>query len=205
LRWPPAGKESTLKKQLDADLLSHEEIDRLLRACSKRAPSGRRDRALIAVLWRTGLRIGEALALMPKDIDLQEFVIRVQEGKTGKRVVGLDTSTALLIDQWLVSRRKLKVGSAAPVFCTLAGRRIEQSQIRHMLKRRATKAGIEKRVHAHGLRHRHACDLIKEGADLLTVRDLLGHASAATTQVYLSRLGASGAVEFARQREWSAP
>ena len=194
-----------LVRQLDADLLSHEEIDRLLRACSKRAPSGRRNRALIAVLWRCGLRLGEALALTPKDIDLQEFVIRVQKGKTGKRVVGLDLSTALLIDQWLVSRKKLGTPTKRPLFCTLSGGPLDQSYIRHLLPRLARKAGIEKRVHAHLFRHRFATDLIREGADLITVRDLLGHASAATTQVYLSRIGASGAVEFARRREWSAP
>jgi site-specific recombinase XerD len=189
---------------LDADLLSHEEIDKLLRACSKRAPSGRRNRALIALLWRSGLRLGEALALTPKDVDLTEFVVRVQEGKTGKRVVGLDLSTALLVDQWLVSRKKLRVGNAAPLFCTLQGGKIDQSYVRHLLPRLAAKAGIERRVHAHGLRHRMAVDLVQEGADLVTVQRLLGHRSAATTSVYLSRLGATDAVEFAKQREWNA-
>jgi site-specific recombinase XerD len=142
------------------------------------------------------------LTLSPKDVDLQEFTVRVQQGKTGKRVVGLDLGTALLIDQWLVSRKKLKVGAPAPLFCTLQGGLIDQSYVRHLLPRLAKRAGIEKRTHAHGLRHRHAIDLIKEGADLLTVRDLLGHGSAATTQTYLSRIGASEAVEFAQRREW---
>jgi integrase/recombinase XerD len=198
-------KEPTLKKTLDADLLSHDEIDRLLRACSKRAPTGRRNRALIAILWRSGLRLGEALALTPKDVDTQEFVIRVQRGKTGKRVVGLDLSTGVLIDQWLVSRKKLGIPANQPLFCTLAGRPLQQSYVRHLLPRLAEKTGIQKRVHAHLFRHRYACDLIREGADLMTVRDLLGHQSAASTQTYLSRIGASGAVEFARQRDWSAP
>ncbi len=177
----------------------------MLRACSKRAPSGRRNRALIATLWRCGLRLGEALALEPKDVDLQEFAIRIQKGKTGKRVVGLDLSTGLLIEHWLVARKKLGIPAHRPLFCTLSGRQIDQSYIRHLLPRLAKKAGIEKRVHAHLFRHRHAIDLIQEGADLLTVRDLLGHSSAATTQTYLSRIGASSAVEFARTRIWEAP
>jgi integrase/recombinase XerD len=201
LRQEPTPQARTL----DADLLTHEEIDRLLRACSKRAPSGRRNRALIAVLWRCGLRLGEALALTPKDVDLQEFTVRVQRGKSGKRVVGLDLSTALLIDQWLASRKKLGTSGQRPLFCTLTGGPIDQSYIRHLLPRLAKKAGIEKRVHAHLFRHRHAIDLIREGADLITVRDLLGHKSAATTQTYLSRIGASGAIEFSRSREWVAP
>jgi site-specific recombinase XerD len=196
-------REEECLAKLDADILSPDEVDRLLRACSKRAPTGRRNRALIAVLWRCGLRLGEALALSPKDVDLLEFTVRVQQGKTGKRVVGLDLGTALLIDQWLVSRKKLKAGPRAPLFCTLQGGPIDQSYVRHLLPRLARRAGIEKRVHAHCFRHRYAVDLIKEGADLLTVRDLLGHASAATTQTYLSRIGASEAVAFARQRDWA--
>jgi len=190
-------------RKLDADLLTHEEIDKLIKACSKRAPSGRRNRALIVLLWRSALRLGEALALSVKDVNLEEFTIIVQRGKGGKRrVVGLDVGTALLIDQWLVNRRKLGIGNRAPLFCTLQGGPLDQSYVRHLLPRLAKKAGVEKRVHAHGLRHRASVDLIKEGADLITVRDLLGHSSAATTQTYLSRLGASDAVEFAKQREW---
>lgn len=188
--------------KLDADLLTHEEIDRLLKACSRRAPSGKRNKALICVLWRCGLRLGEALALTVKDVSLDEFTVTVQRGKSGRRVVGLDTGTAILIDQWLVSRRKLGVGSQAPLFCTLTGTEIDQSYIRHLLPRLAKKVRIDSRCHAHSLRHRYAIDLIQEGADLITVRDLLGHASAQTTQTYLSRIGASEAVQFARNRTW---
>jgi site-specific recombinase XerD len=191
-------------RKLDADLLSHEEIDRLIKACSKRAPSGRRNRALIVLLWRSALRLGEALALSVKDVSLEESTVTIQRGKGGKRrVVGLDAGTAALIEQWLESRRKLGVESHSPLFCTLKGGPIDQSYVRHLLPRLAKKAGVEKRVHAHGLRHRASVDLIKEGADLITVRDLLGHSSAATTQTYLSRIGASDAVEFAKQREWT--
>lgn len=189
--------------KLDADLLTHEEIDRLLKACSRRAPSGRRNKALIAVLWRCGLRLGEALALTVKDVSLDEFTITVQRGKSGRRIVGLDTGTAILIDQWLTSRRKLGIGSRAPLFCTLAGTEIDQSYVRHLFPRLASKVRIDRRCHAHSLRHRYAIDLIQEGADLITVRDLLGHRSAATTQTYLSRIGASDAVDFAKQRTWS--
>lgn len=149
--------------KLDADLLTPEEVDRLLRMCSKRAPTGKRNRALIAVLWRCGLRLGEALALSPKDVDLQEFTVRVQQGKTGKRVVGLDQGTALLVEQWLAARKKLKPGARSPLFCTLQGASLDQSYVRHLLPRLATKAGIEKRCHGHGLRHRYAVDLIKIG------------------------------------------
>jgi site-specific recombinase XerD len=191
-------------QRLEADLLTPAEVESLIRACSKRAPTGIRNRALVAVLWRCGLRLGEALALAVKDVNLDEHTVTVQNGKGGKRrVVGLDVGTALLLEQWHARRRTLRVPSRAPLFCTLKGDSIDQSYVRHLLKRLSRKAGVERRAHAHGLRHRYAVDLVKEGADLLTVRDLLGHSSAATTQTYLSRIGAGEAIDFARNREWN--
>jgi integrase len=79
---------------LDADLLTNEEIELLMRQCSRRAPTGVRNRALIAVLWRCGLRIGEARGLAVKDIDPDSGTLVVQRGKGGKRrVVGVDSGT----------------------------------------------------------------------------------------------------------------
>jgi site-specific recombinase XerD len=70
------------------------------------------------------------------------------------------------------------VAASAPVLYTLAGAPVDTSYVRHLLPRLARRAGIAKRVHAHGLRHRHAIDLVQEGAPLTTIRDLLGHSSA---------------------------
>ena len=79
--------------KLDADLLTNEEIELLMRRCSRRAPTGIRNRALIAVLWRCGLRIGEARALAVKDFDPDSGTLVVQRGKGGKRrVVGVDAA-----------------------------------------------------------------------------------------------------------------
>jgi site-specific recombinase XerD len=191
-------------RRLDADLLTSQEIEALLRATSTRAPTGIRNRALIALAWRSGLRIGEVLALQPKDIDLATGTIVVQHGKGGKRrVVGVDAGTAALVARWLDVRATLHVGHSKPVFCTLRGKMLDQSYVRHLLPRLAARAGISKRVHAHGLRHAYAVELEREGATLSTIRDLLGHSSAAVTDTYLRRLGASEAVSFARKRAWA--
>jgi site-specific recombinase XerD len=192
--------------KLDADLLTTGEIERLMRQCSRRAPTGVRNRALIAVCWRCGLRIGEALALSVKDFDPDSGTLVVQRGKGGKRrVVGVDSGTVAVVSRWLELRRKRRMASGGPLFCTLAGRPIDQSYIRHLLPRLARKADIERRVHAHGLRHAFAVDLVRSGAPLYVVRDALGHTSIATTQVYLSRVGAHEAVEAMRNREWHGP
>jgi integrase/recombinase XerC len=192
-----------MTRKLDADLLTVNEIECLMRACSNRAPTGVRNRALIGVAWRSGLRIGEVLALRPKDVDLGTGTLVVQHGKGDKRrVVGIDVGTAALLARWLELRRKRGVNSRAPVFCTLDGGQIDSSYVRHLLPRLARRASIEKRVHAHALRHAYAIELEREGAPLSTIRDLLGHSSAAVTDRYLRRLGAGDAVEFARAREW---
>jgi site-specific recombinase XerD len=194
---------ATPRKKLDADLLTHAEIERLLAVCSKRAPTGVRNAALIAVLWRCGLRISEALALHLKDVDLDKGTIVVQHGKGDKRrVVGLDAGTAAIVQRWLTCRAKRKISRSAPVICTLNGGSVDSSYVRHLLPRVARKAGIEKRVHAHGLRHAYAIDLIQEGATITTTRDLLGHSSVAVTDRYLTRIGSSEAIDFARSRVW---
>src|SRR5437773_2429724 len=191
--------------KLDVDLLTCDEIERLMRECSRRAPTRVRNRALIAVCWRCGLRIGETLALAVKDFDPDSGTLVVQRGKGGKRrVLGVDAGTAALIGRSLEARRKRGIPGGGPLFCSLAGTPLDLSYVRHLLPRLARKAGIERRVHAHGLRHAFAVDLVRSGAPLYVVRDALGHASVATTQVYLSRVGAHEAVDAMRSREWDA-
>jgi site-specific recombinase XerD len=193
-----------VRRKLDADLLTAHEIEALLRVCSNRAPTGIRNRAMIALAWRSGLRIGEVLALQPKDLDLLSGTVIVQHGKGDKRrVVGIDAGTAALIQRWLDVRRKRGINGRAPLLSTLSGGVIEQSYVRHLLPRLAKKAGIDKRVHAHALRHAYAVELEREGATVSAIRDLLGHSSLAVTDRYLRRIGASEAISFSRQRDWS--
>jgi site-specific recombinase XerD len=190
--------------KLDADLLTPHEIEALIKTCSNRAPTGIRNRAMIALAWRTGLRIGEVLALRPKDLDLRAGTVIVQHGKGDKRrVVGMDAGTAALLNRWLEIRKKRDINGRSPVFCTLNGGPLDQSYIRHLLPRLGRKASIDKRVHCHGFRHSHAFELEREGATVSQIRDLLGHSSLAVTDRYLRRIGASEAIEFSRQRDWS--
>jgi len=128
-----------------------------MRACGRHAPTGLRNRALIALLYRAGLRINEALSLYPKDLDLTDGCIRVLNGKGGRsRTVGLNPGAAAIIERWLDVRSRLGLGGRHPVFCTLRGHPMAAAYVRVMLKRLAARAGIDKRVHARGLRHTHA-------------------------------------------------
>jgi integrase len=117
-----------------------------MRQCSRRAPTVVRNRALIAVFWRCGLRIGEALALAVKDFDPDSGTLVVQRGKGGKRrVVGVDSGTVALVSRWLEMRRTRVIPIAGPLFCTLAGGKMDQSYIRHLLPRLGRKAGVCRR------------------------------------------------------------
>jgi site-specific recombinase XerD len=175
----------------------------LIRACSRRAPTGIRNRALIAVLWRCGLRIGEALTLELRDLDLELGTIRVRFGKGGKsRTVGVDEQTAALLARWIDRRRTLNVGARSALFCTLQGGRLNDSYVRRLLPRLARKAGITKRVHPHGLRHTYAAELVREQVPINVVRDALGHSSLAITDRYLRDIAPTQVIDAMRARSW---
>lgn len=191
------------------EVLSEAEVVSLIRACSPRAVTGVRNRALIAVLWRCGLRISEALSLELRDVDLEAGTVRVRHGKGDRsRTVGLDEQTTALVARWIDRRRSLKgtggrgPGARAPIFCTLHGGRIDTSYIRRLLPRLAKRAGIEKRVHAHGLRHTHAAELAREGTPINIIRDDLGHTSLAITDRYLRDVAPQAVIDTLKARRW---
>lgn len=190
--------------KLPAEPLTPDEVKALIRVCSKRAPTGIRNRALIVVLYRAGLRISEALALMPKDLDPTGSTIRVLHGKGDKaRLVGLDAGAWAIVQLWLDRRTVLGINGRSPVFCTLQGKPIKPAYVRTLLPRLARRAGIEKRVHAHGLRHTFAYELANEGTPLHVVQLQLGHSSVATTDRYIRHLNPAAVVEAMKSRAWS--
>jgi len=121
-------------RRLPAELLSGEEVRALLRACSARAPASIRNRALIAVLYRGGLRISEALALLPKDVDPSQGTLTVLHGKGDRRrTVGMDPAAFALLERWMDRRQALRLSGRRSVFCTLAGEPLDSSYVRRLL------------------------------------------------------------------------
>ncbi len=201
------GKRSageTRSRKLPAEVLTVDEVRALVRGCSTRAPSGVRNRALLVVLYRGGLRLGEALALYPKDVDTARGTVRVLHGKGDKaRTVGLDPEALAVVERWADARRGLGISGRHRPFCTLSGGPLDASYVRQLLPRLARRAGIDKRVHAHGLRHTHAAELAEEGYPTNFIQDQLGHSSLATTDRYLRHIAPAARVEALRQRRWS--
>jgi site-specific recombinase XerC len=148
-----------------ADPPAVEEIVAVMRAAGPGA-YGDRLRAIIVVLWRAGLRIGEALALAETDLDPARGAVLVRAGKGGKRrEVGLDAWGWRTLDPWLEYRRQLPVG---PLFCVLhgpsRGRPWSPAAVRRELRRAGTRAGVRRRLAPHQLRHAHAVEMAHEGS-----------------------------------------
>jgi site-specific recombinase XerD len=170
------------------EILEEHEVLALVKACSGRAPTGIRNRALLVILWRAGLRISEALALRPRDLNRDRGSVQVLNGKGGKsRTVGLDPMAFGVIDRWLDARGDA-VPRSAPLFCTLQGQSMKPSYVRALLPRLAGKAGLSRRVHAHALRHTFASELAREGVPVNQIQKQLGHSSLAVTSRYLDHI-----------------
>jgi len=189
-------------RRFPSEALTRDEIEAILRVCYD-TPAAGRNRALIVVLWRAGLRLGEALALRPQDVDAESGTIRVLHGKGDKaRTVGIDRGAVLEVQQWERERVLWNVPRGASLFCNRKGGPLAQAYVRAMLPRLAREAGVEKRVHAHMFRHTYAVELMREGVSLVNIQRLLGHSSAATTNTYLMSLSPEEALDAVRDREW---
>jgi site-specific recombinase XerD len=201
-----AGKGSAnAGRRFPAEILTQDEVRALINACSKRAPTGIRNRALLVMMYRGGLRVSEALALFPKDIDPEQGTVAILHGKGDKqRTIALDPGAFAVIEKWVERRERLGFRGRHPLFCTLEGRQMYSSYVRRLLPRLAKKAGIEKRVHPHGLRHTHAYELaVLEGIPVPIVQAALGHSSLATTDRYLRHIAPAKVIETMRAREWT--
>ena len=198
----PAQKGSTLP----AEILTPEEVLAILGEC-RDTTTGIRDRALITVMYRSGLRVSEALSLAPKDVDLGIGAIQVLHGKGDRRrTIGIDPGASPIIEDWVAVRKgRLAPPRGVPLFCSQKCRRMSKSMVREMLVRNAARAGIEKRVHPHGLRHTMAYELLMEGVPIPIIQRQLGHASLQTTDTYLSHIAPKQVLEVMSDRDWAAP
>lgn len=166
------------------DLISSQELERLMKAPDLSDLRGVRDKAILELLFSTGLRVSE-LCSLDTDIDLARDELSVR-GKGDKvRVVFLSDSAKKAVAAYLKARRDMEealfvgYGRGRKTPTRLTPRSVEQ-----LVKQYAIKAGITKKVTPHVIRHSFATDLLENGADLRSVQALLGHANIATTQVY---------------------
>lgn len=180
---------NTSSPKLDRRLpsfLTTEEIEQLLEAPDSSTPRGQRDRALLELLYASGLRVSELVSLNLEQVDLDSGEIRIRGKGAKERVVLMGKPAAKALSAYLVqdTAKVSGEGKSRPLFVNRYGKRLTERMVQKILEDYAARAGIAKRVHPHMLRHTFATHLLDGGADLRVVQELLGHASLSSTQIY---------------------
>lgn len=186
------------KKQV----FTKEQMERLITACGRRTYGQFRNRTLIVVYWRAGLRCEEALSLFPHDIDLHRGTIRVVGKGRRSRTVGLDQRACRIVAEFLEQRKAAGFTDEQPLFCTRFGTRMHINEPCRMVKVVAKRAGIAERVHPHAFRHTMSCDMAYEGFTIFQIQAQLGHAKLAMTERYLAGLMPAELIKGMSKREW---
>lgn len=191
------ARSSNKGRRFPPEVLTRAEAHALVEACG-RSRTGLRNKALVSIMWRAGLRVSEALALEPSDVSVVRGTVRVRNGKGGRhRTVGLPTDAIDAVECWKAVRPDVP---DAPLLCTLKGEPVKASYVRALLPRLAKRAGVKRRVNPHSLRHTMAAELMEEGQPLPIIQAQLGHANLNGTAHYLGRIAPTDLQRVARER-----
>ena len=177
------------------DVLTSQDIERMINAADGREPADLRDRALMELLYAAGLRVSEVASLDVAELDVRDRSVRVK-GKGKKERIGVfgEPAAAALQAYLKLGRPELVAAREEALFLNRFGGRLTVRSVQTIVRKYATKAGLPQAVHPHLLRHSFATHLLDGGADLRVVQELLGHESPNTTQIYTH-------VSEARKRE----
>lgn len=168
------------------DVLTVEEIDRIIAAVDMDKPEGQRNRAIIETLYSCGLRVSELCGLRLSDLYFGEGFIRVEGKGSKQRLVPISSRAIREINYWLTDRchGRIKPGNEDYVFLARWGNRISRIMVFHLVKELADRAGITKNISPHTFRHSFATHLLEGGANLRAIQAMLGHESITTTEIY---------------------
>jgi len=166
--------------------LTEAEVDALLEAPTVSDPLGHRDRTMLEVLYATGLRVSELVSLKHNQVNLNQGVMRVVGKGNRERLIPLGDEAVGWLQQFMQGPRVeiLLERQTDYLFPTRRGDRMTRQAFWHIIKRYSKKAGVEKELSPHTLRHAFATHLLNHGADLRVVQMLLGHSDLSTTQIY---------------------
>lgn len=174
-----------IRDQIPASVLSRKEIALLLSQPDLEKVNGVRDRAMLELLYSTGIRVSELASLDLEDIDLRNGELRVKGKGDKERLVPLGEVVRDYLELYLQeSRPQIAPSELRAFFVTYRGKRFYYTNVCYLVRQYGKKAGISKRVTPHGLRHTCATHLLKGKADIRQIQKILGHASIATTQRY---------------------
>jgi integrase/recombinase XerD len=161
-------------------------IDRLLESISQTESLGLRDRAMLELLYASGLRISELCNARLENLDLEEGMIRVSGKGNKTRLVPVGSAARSALERYLKIERPKLVSrrTGAEIFLSVRGRKLTPQRVWQLIKHYAARAGLEANVYPHLFRHSFATHLLAGGADLRIIQEMLGHADISTTQIY---------------------
>ncbi|MBE3552914.1 MAG: site-specific tyrosine recombinase XerD [Kyrpidia tusciae] len=167
-------------------VLNVEEVERLLAAPEGLTPMALRDRAMLEMLYATGVRVSELVSLNVTDVNLNMGYVKCYGKGSKERIVPLGSAALEAVHAYLTRGRAglLKNGDPGALFVNHQGKRLTRQGFWKILKKYARTAGIQKAITPHTLRHSFATHLLENGADLRAVQEMLGHADISTTQIY---------------------
>lgn len=168
------------------DFMTVEEVEQLMAGPDLDEPLGQRDRAMLELLYASGVRVSELIGLPRSSLELNAGLLRVQDGKGHERLVPLGRQALYHLDRYLtqVRPRLEREHSGEALFLNAQGRALSRMGIWKVIQAAAARSGLAKKISPHTLRHSFATHLLERGANLRDVQELLGHADIATTQVY---------------------
>ena len=168
-------------------VLSEKDIDKLIHSPDTKEPLGLRDRAMLELLYSSGLRVSELIKLEIINLNLRQGVVRIMGKGEKERLVPIGEEAMEWINKYLNSSREVLLGKESKdqhLFVTKRGKGMTRQAFWYRIKKYALRSGIDKSLSPHTLRHAFATHLLNHGADLRTVQLLLGHTSLSTTQIY---------------------
>jgi integrase/recombinase XerD len=167
--------------------ITMEEVDRLLSAPREDSPQGSRDKAMLELLYATGMRVSELIGLDVGDVHLRMGFVRCVGKGSKERIIPMGRQAIRYVEHYIVHMRpKLLTGKQAQqaLFVNRSGERLTRQGFWKIIKKWADAAGIRQPLSPHTLRHSFATHLLENGADLRAVQEMLGHADISTTQIY---------------------
>ncbi len=178
------------------NVLTSEDATKLLDAC-RDDWVGKRNRAMLALGYRAGLRCGEVLELRPESVRGRSLWVQTLKGGPA-RELGLDPKTLEILKAWT----DVRLAGNEWLFHSRNGLQIRSQKVRFMVAQMARRAGLRQRVHFHLLRHTFARQLYDEGVGMREIQLALGHSRLETTAHYLVSIGATEVVAITQRREW---
>lgn len=168
------------------DVLSLQDVEKLIEAPDLNTPRGIRDKAILEVMYATGMRVSEVSHLKLSDANREVGFVRCVGKGRKERIIPLGQKAIVALTRYLenVRPKQAKAESVAEIFLNRSGKRISRISLWKLIKAYAKKAHIRKEIRPHTLRHSFATHLLERGADLRSVQEMLGHANISTTQIY---------------------